>query len=225
MTCCHCEATERQFGKAVARRNLKSYRQKGPDRTTRLLLEAIRATGLRSTTLLDIGAGVGVVHHELLADVCESAVHVEAASAYLAAARRESERRGHGERVRFVHGDFTDLAEELPESDIVTLDRVLCCYPDLERLLAASARKARRLYAASYPRDRWYLKAAVFLHNAVRRLTGNEFRAYVHPVARIDELLSAAGLTRRSCRDTFVWRIASYSRSHEEGEEPASGSS
>ncbi len=45
MTCCHCQATEVQFDEAFARRDLKLYQCKGPGKTTRLLVEAIRASG------------------------------------------------------------------------------------------------------------------------------------------------------------------------------------
>ncbi len=212
MTCCHCKATDRQFDDPVAQRDLRRYRRKGPDKTTGVLLEAVRSSGIRSASLLDVGAGVGVIHHELLDDVAVAAIHVEVASAYLEAARGEAKRRGQAERVRFVHGDFVELAEGLPESDIVTLDRVLCCYPDLERFVETSVGKARRLYAASYPRDRWYVKLAFFIENLVRRMTGNQFRSYVHPVSRIHELLSAAGLKERFRRDTLVWQITTYLR-------------
>jgi hypothetical protein len=53
-----------------------------------------------------------------------------------------------------MHGDFIDLAEQVPEADAVTLDRVVCCYPDATTLVGASARKARRVYGLVYPRRR-----------------------------------------------------------------------
>jgi magnesium-protoporphyrin O-methyltransferase len=99
------------------------------------MLKAIRSLGLHEATLLDIGGGVGVLHHELLQDFALTATHVDASSAYLSAAREAAARLGHAARVEFIHADFTDIASSIPEADVVTLDRVVCCYPDSQRLL------------------------------------------------------------------------------------------
>jgi hypothetical protein len=47
-------------------------------------------------------------------------------------AQDEANRRGHAEQVQFLHGDFLALAPAIAPADLVTLDRVLCCYPELE---------------------------------------------------------------------------------------------
>ena len=89
---CYCPpfsaANERQFNDAVARHDLERYRRRGPDATTRLLRDAILRAG-NSKTLLDVGAGVAALSFELLAAGAERATAVEAAPAYLAAARAE----------------------------------------------------------------------------------------------------------------------------------------
>jgi len=213
MSCCaHCQAAESQFGRAVAHQDLVRYRKKGPDITTRLLLELLREHGLKGGTLLDIGAGVGVIHHELLGEGIDRAVHVEAASAYLVEARAEVDRRGHASDVEFVQGDFVDCADTLDRADIVTLDRVVCCYPDDIALVTRSAEKAIRTYVLSVPRDRWYVRAMVALQNVVRRLKGNAFRTFVHSTAGIDRLLRATGFVRRRHRATLVWEVMLYER-------------
>jgi hypothetical protein len=43
------------------------------------------------------------------------------------------------------------IAGTLPDADVVTLDRVVCCYPDPEALLGAAA-KTRQVLAFTYPR-------------------------------------------------------------------------
>jgi hypothetical protein len=127
-------------------------------------------------------------------------------------ANKEAVRRGHRERVSFVEGDFVAKSPGILATDVVTLDRVICCYPDLERLVSASASKAGRLYGAVYPRERWPLQAVLALGNWMRRMRGNAFRTYVHPVHAIDAALERQGLRPKSLRDTFVWRVAVYSR-------------
>jgi SAM-dependent methyltransferase len=210
--CCHREGIEDQFGEGVARRELRRLRRRGPRRTTRLLLDALRARGIDGASILDIGGGVGAIHHELLDAGAREAVQVDVAPAYLAAAREEAARRGHGGRVRFVRGDVVERAGALPDADVVTLDRVICCYPDMPALVASSARKSRRLYGAVYPRDGWWMRRGLAFVNTILRLRRSAFRAFLHPPPAIDAALRSAGFERISGRRTVVWHVVVYER-------------
>jgi magnesium-protoporphyrin O-methyltransferase len=140
------------FGEDEAKANLKDYRKRGPAKQTKLILEAVRSLGLKDAALLDIGGGIGTIHHELLKDVASEATHVDASSAYLKIATEEAKRVGHEAQVKFIHADFTDVADELPQVDVVTLDRVVCCYPNMRALLKAASSKSRTAIAMTYPR-------------------------------------------------------------------------
>jgi SAM-dependent methyltransferase len=212
MSCRDCGCYDTLFDDKHAAKDLKRYRRKGPDKTTRLLLGALKAEGVEGLTVLDVGGGVGAVHHELLTAGAETAVHVDAAAPYLEAAKEETARRGHAARVRFLRGDFVALAAEIAPADVVTLDRVICCYPDMEQLVAASASRARRLYGAVFPRETWLLRALVPAGNLFQRVRGSAFRGYLHPTRAIDAAVRREGLRPRSVRDTIVWRVAVYSR-------------
>jgi magnesium-protoporphyrin O-methyltransferase len=167
---------------------------------------------VQAESLLDIGAGIGVLHHELLALGARSAVHVEAAGAYVDAAREEAARRGQSDRVSFVQGDVVEIASQLAPADLVTLDRVICCYPAVESLVRTTAEKARRYWAASFPRDRWITKAHMRWENARRARAGNPFRSFVHPVPGIYALLRAAGLVPLRIHRGLFWEIALCAR-------------
>lgn len=65
MDCCHPDY-DSVFSARRARKDLARYRKKGPDKTTRLLIDALRAAGVEGKTLLDIGAGIGAIDHDLL---------------------------------------------------------------------------------------------------------------------------------------------------------------
>ena len=212
MSACQCQGHDSQFGVKHAEKDLKRYRKSGPDVTTRLLLDALKTQGLQGATLLDVGAGIGVVHHELLSAGARSAIHIDATIANNHVAEQEATRQGHRERVIFLRGDFVDLAPEIAAADIVTLDRVICCYSNMEQLVDASAAKARHLYGAVYPRERWLLKVWIVFENLARRIRGNPFQTYVHPIRAIDRTLERNGLRRCWVRDTFSWRVAVYSR-------------
>jgi magnesium-protoporphyrin O-methyltransferase len=211
MSCC-TGGYDEQFDDAQAKRDLRRFLKRGPARATRKLLDVLRSRGLKDATLIDIGGGIGAIHHEMLAAGVRSAVHADASVAYIATAKTESNRRGHGDRVTFVHGDFVALAPNIPPATVVTLDRVICCYADMEALVAASASHAQRVYGAIYPRDGWLIGLALRSVNAFSRLRRSSFRVYHHPTAAIDAAVARQGLTRRVCDDGFLWRMAVYER-------------
>lgn len=213
MTCCsHCEDAEDLFNTRHARRDLRRYRRRGPSVTTRLLIDVLRAQRGAATTLLDIGGGVGAISHELLSDGLSRAVQVDASAAYLAAAAEEATRLGHRDRIDYHHGDFVALADTLPPADIVTLDRVVCCYPDLEALVNASTARARRAYGLVYPRDRALTRLGAVGSNTLFRIRRSAFRTFIHPPRRVDELIRHAGFDLVSKAETILWRVAVYAR-------------
>ena len=116
----------------------------GPDDWTTRLIDELAAGGVDGMTVLDIGAGVGAVHHALLVAGARSAVDVDASGPYLDVARGEAERRGLGDRVTYRKGDAVALAPELDDADLVALDRVVCCYGDMPGLVGAAAGRTRR---------------------------------------------------------------------------------
>lgn len=207
-----CEITDQAFPEADAREDLRDYSRHGPAEQTRELLAAIRSYGLKDATLLDIGGGIGVIYHELLGDVVQKATHVDASSAYLRTARAEAERRGHVQHVEFIHADFTTIASDLPPADIVTLDRVVCCYPDFRGLLRSAAGRTGRLLAMTYPRETWYMRMVLGSENWLKRLRKAPFRVFLHPVREMERLLEGEGLRRIFRKQFLVWEMAAYAR-------------
>lgn len=210
--CSQCEGIESEFDRKTARRDLRRFRRQGPIPTTRLLLDELRKHLPAGASLLDIGGGIGAIHHELLEGGASSATHVDISRAYLDAARDEAARLGHGERVSFVQGDFVRLAPAVPEADVVTLDRVVCCYPDMEALLGLAAARARSVLGAVYPRGGWFTRLGIRIENLVNRLRRSDFRVYAHSPAAMDELLRSRGLERTEVRRTLVWEVVTYVR-------------
>ena len=213
LACCsgYCVA-ETQFDRKVAERDLRRYGRRGADVTTCLLLEEVRRWPLEGQKLLDVGGGIGVIIAELAGSGLASATMVEASPAYLEVARREAGSHYGSRPTQFILGDFAVIAGTLPDADVVTLDRVVCCYPDGEALLREAAARARWLLAFTYPRDLWYVRAMIVLENFWRRLAGNKFRAFVHPPQRLGAVLQAAGFVRDARRETLVWALDLYRR-------------
>lgn len=209
--CCD-QDFERIFDEREAEHDLREWERNGLPQATEELIEALRAEGVEGSTLLDVGAGVGMVHLELLAAGASTAVDVDASSAYIAAARGEAERRGLTDRVDYRLGDIVDLAPQLPAADVVTLDRVICCYPDLPALLGAATIPGSRLIGLVYPTDGWWMRSSMAIFNAIGRLLRRRHAFYVHRQAEIDRILQVAGFARRHRGGGRIWRVAVYGR-------------
>jgi magnesium-protoporphyrin O-methyltransferase len=212
MDSCGCADPFEIFDQKTADEDLARYRQDGPDRTTRMLLDMIRSVGLRGATILDVGAGIGVIDHELLDDVAEHAILVDASAPAIDAARAEARRRGHLDRMEFVEGDFVAQASDIDRAQIVTLDRVVCCYADVGSLVRMSASRARALYGLVLPRDRTIVRLGLRLLNVWFRIRGIGYRSYAHPNRVVDALVADAGLRPRIEDRTFAWRVVLYDR-------------
>lgn len=213
MTCSHCVGAGRLFNRKRAARDLKRYRNSGPSKTTGWLVDYLLSQGVEGLTLLDIGGGVGAIQHALIEDGCVvQADAVDASAAYVDVAREEARRRGHEGLVRHHVGDFVDHADRVGKADIVTLDRVVCCYPAMEELVRLSAERARRLYALVFPRDEWWVRALLAVPNLFLRLTRNPFRVFVHPHDQLERVIHEEGLHERFGKTTPFWRVAVYER-------------
>jgi magnesium-protoporphyrin O-methyltransferase len=212
MPSCQCQGIEIEFNRREAANKLKAYRRSGPAATTRLLIEALQALGVKGRTLLDVGGGIGVIQCELLKAGARTAVSVDASSAYIAAAREEAQRQGLDDRIQYHHGDFVALASGIPPADVVTLDRVICCYHDMPGLVGHAAEHARQVLALVYPLDAAWVRFLLVLENLFQRIKGSPFRAFVHPTTAVEALLRERGLQRHSYRRSGVWQIAVYTR-------------
>jgi magnesium-protoporphyrin O-methyltransferase len=168
---------DERFAQRVARR----YRTKGPSAVERRLLEFVVGTGIDDATVLEIGGGIGELQLELLSRGAARTVNLELSHEYEAEAQRLITAAGVGGRVtRTVGVDLAQHPESAPRADIVVLNRVVCCYPESARLLAAAARRADRAIAFSHPPRNWITRAVVAVENGMYRAEGRSYRAYVH---------------------------------------------
>lgn len=163
-------------------------------------------------TLLDIGGGVGGIQHALLNDGVIKASYVDASSAYVQAAQEEAIRREIDDRITFLQGDFVDLAVDLPTADIVTLDRVVCCYDDMQALVKLSAEKASNIYGLVFPRDLWPFRLLLPIANFFLGLSGTPFRIFIHRTEQVDQILREKGLEPIYHQKAGFWQVLVYNR-------------
>ena len=208
-SCCR-QDFERLFDEREAARDLRAWEEDGLPDSTAELIDALRAEVVEGATVLDVGAGIGMVHLELLTAGAAFALDVDLSRAYLAVARQEAERRGLAERITYRYGDLVDEASALPPADVVALDRVICCYPDLRALLAAAVISRPRVIGMVHPSDSWWMRASMSLFNAASRLLRRGHFFYAHRRSEIDRLLGGQGYALRHHGGSRVWRVSVY---------------
>lgn len=207
-SCCYDEAFDGQR----AQSELRAYRRNGPGRASRAIANALATPRVDGLTVLDIGGGVGSVHQMLLDRGAARATDVDASGPYLAAAREEAERRGLTERVEFRYGDFVALSPDIQPADLVALDRVVCCYRDVDALVGRAAERTRRRLAITLPPDSRIARVVIRVMNAWEWLTRSDFRVYGHSHARVIAAARAAGLEPAGTASIGTWRLLVFER-------------
>jgi Methyltransferase domain len=167
----------------------------------------------RGETVLEIGGGIGEIELELLRAGAEHATNVELSGAYEQEGRALLEQAGLGGRVEWRYGDVATDRELAPPADVVVLNRVVCCYPDMPALVDAAAEKTKRALALSFPRDTWFMRMGLRAINTWSWLRRSDFRFFVHAPAEIVATASANGLRLVGEHRGRLWQIAALERS------------
>ena len=168
--------------------------------------------GVDGATVLEIGGGVGDIQIELLRRGASRSTNLELVDTYDAEAAALAGRAGVSDRMTRRQLDIAADPEAVEVHDIVVMHRVVCCYPDYEKLLATAADHARKLLVFSHPPRNWASRLAVGAENLGIRLLGGSFKSYTHPPAAM-----VAAAEGREMRADFrargpVWRIVGLSR-------------
>ena len=211
-SCCDPRGCDRFFGSRFARRVARRYRKRGLARTQRWMVEFLETAGLEGASVLEVGGGVGELHVELLKRGADHAVNLELSPAYEEEAERllaDTALQGCVERR--LHDIAVDPAAVEPV-DVVVLHRVVCCYPDYERLLGAAGSHARRLLVFCYPRRNAISRAIIAAQNAGFRLMRQEFRVFAHPPAAMLGVLREQGLEARFAESGLAWQVTGLAR-------------
>jgi len=213
MSCCcpHARSASRFFS-LFARRYRIRFEHRGFEPSQRQLLEGIEQAGFQGATLLEVGSGVGHLHQTLLERGAASAVGIDLAPDMIAEAKSWAEDRGLGQRTRYIEGDFMALADTVPVADVTVLDKVVCCYPDADGLVHRSLHKTQRVYALSYPRDRWFIRLAMVIAALLLWLLRSDFRPYVHDPVQIEQWIMAEGFAKSYENRTPIWLTQVYVR-------------
>jgi len=210
--CCDPRGCDDVFRAGFAGRVAKRYRRRGLDEAATRLVDFLAADGLAGATVLDIGGGVGEIGLELLRRGAGSVVTLELSTAYDEEAHRLARQAGVADRMHRQIVDIAASPSQVAPADLVVLHRVVCCYPDHERLLGAAADHCRRRLAFSHPPRTLTSRALLAAENALYAVRGREFRTFAHPPAEMLAVLTAHGLRPVMTRPDRVWHVQGLAR-------------
>ena len=200
------------FGSRFARRTARRYQRQGLNKTQQSIVDFASREGLDGASVLEIGGGVGELHLELLRRGADHVTNLELSTGYEAEAADMLAGSGMTDRVtRRIH-DIAIDPDPVDPADVVVLHRVVCCYPGYERLVGAAASHARRVLVFSHPPTYPYVRASFAFDNLVRRIRGNDFRAFVHSPAAMYSVAKAHGMTQRLEAPGPFWHVAGFVR-------------
>jgi len=210
--CCNPRGCDGLFGPRFARRLAKRYRKHGLDRTARRMVAFLDQRGIDGASVLEVGGGVGDIQIELLHRGAARAVNLELSPAYDTEARRLLREAGIQDRVERQLHDIAVDPDGVSPADVVVLHRVVCCYPDYQRLLSAAADHAGRLLVFSFPPRNPAARLAVAAQNLAFRLLRREFRVFTHPPAAMLAALADRGLRPTYAHHGLIWQMAGLER-------------
>jgi protein-L-isoaspartate O-methyltransferase len=212
MNCCNPRGCDQFFGRRFARRMARRYRKRGLDKTARGIVDFLQQRGIEGATVLEIGGGIGEIQLELLKLGAASTVNLELSPAYedeAAVLLREAGFEGRAERR--LH-DLAAGQDGVAPADIVVLNRVVCCYPDYQRLLTAVADHARQVVVFTYPPANVVSRLVVAAQGLIFKLRKREFRTYAHSPDAMLRVLGERGLRLTFEHHELVWQTAGLER-------------
>lgn len=179
-------------------------------------LEMVRWLGseglLDGVSVLEIGGGVGELQVELLRRGAARVTNVELVGSWEGEAGRLLAEHGLEGRVERVLGDLVDQPGLAGEADVVVLNRVVCCYPDVVALLRAAGERARTALVFSHPPRTLTVRAGLAVLNGWQRLRGRDYRAYAHPPETMLAVLAATGMRPVLSERAGLWRVQGLER-------------
>jgi len=201
------------FDRDGAREDAEDYIENGLHKRGEKLIAYLDTETPGYSTALDIGCGAGALHHELLQrGLVRKVVAIDASATYLNNASKNAEKLELSSKVEYIQRDFALNPEIANAADVVVMDRVVCCYPELDSLLEPAASKAKHFLLLSYPLDSILERFFYFMSRIRHIVTRSKFRLYYHDPKRINRLVEKAGFRSVHEDRSGEWQLSVYQR-------------
>ena len=177
------------------------------------ILDLVRDTALRRPSVLELGCGTAALGVALLEMGAARLTGIDLSPASIDLARQRVGAAGFAEATTFDVGNA--VATSADPHDWVILDRVICCYGDVDDLVGRAISLARERIAISVPESRGWrglVNRPLWLAEFAWDRWQGGCRGYVHDLRRIERNLATAGFTPAASDRVGLWHIGIYDR-------------
>jgi len=165
-------------------------------------------------TVLELGCGSGALLVALLKRGASRARGIDLSPGMLAVAVKRAEKADVADQAAFSLGDGAKA--DVQPADWVVMDRVICCYPDMDALLAQATRAAKARIAFTVPTSRGWrglINRVMWPFDNIPLLFGRPgCRGFVHSLDRIEKRLHDAGFAQKRQDRLGLWHAAVWDR-------------
>lgn len=164
---------------------------------------------------MDLGCGAGTFSVEALKNGASTSAGFDLAPEMIMAADSLAAEMELDNRAKFNLGNVASA--DLPASEVVVMDKVICCYPEVGSLLKNASSACHEMIGFIVPRDeglwKWPLRLAARTGNLVYRLRGRKNSwFYIHSLKKIDAMLRQAGFARERKASSRMWLVFLYKK-------------
>ena len=210
--CCTPKGYRWIFSERSAHTEAKRYRRRGLDGTSNSIVDFLKKRGVTGDTVLEVGGGIGAIQIELLKAGATHATSIELTPTYEDVAAALVAENGLAGRVDRRVMDFAEGEEQVESADVVVMNRVVCCYPDMPRLVHAASRHARKVLVMTYPTKNPMLAGLIIIANFLLRIFRREFHIFLHSPQAILATSGQDGMSVALNHKGVLWTTAALTR-------------
>ncbi len=210
--CCSPKGYRWVFNERSAKSEARRYRKRGLDGTSTSIVDYLKARGVAGETVLEVGGGIGGIQIELLKAGAARATSIELMPTYEDVAAGLLAEAGLSERVERRVMDFAESEQQVEAADVVVMNRVVCCYPDMPRLVHAASRHARKVLVMTYPTKNPLLTLLIGIANVLLRVFRREFHIFLHSPQAILATSGEDGFSTVLDHKGILWTTAALTR-------------
>jgi magnesium-protoporphyrin O-methyltransferase len=207
----HCCGADQLFDLKTAQKQYRKYIKKGPGRVTQKIIDQLSNFSIhQEDVLIDVGGGIGALQWWFLSQNGKNTVGVDASSGYQKIANKHALDLNLSDRSTQLFGDFACLELSALKGNYVTLDKVICCYPDFKSVLQKAVNTHPEVISLSYPLHGYLASIIRGFGVLFMKILGTSFKPYVHNGKHVQLLLIDLGYQLKYQDILFPWRIQTF---------------
>lgn len=194
-----------------ANKKVKQYKKKEASKSTKKLLYLMAKYNYSGKSLLDIGGDAEAIQQEFHQYGGAVTTVVGASKGYLQAPAEFAKTKKQS-NINFISGDFVEVQNEISEHEFLTLNKVICCYPDYKKLLLGALEKTTEVIAISIPIGGIIFKILSKIANLYFLISKSSVRNYIHDPKQVHAFITDHGFELSEKALSFPWIIRVYER-------------